>query len=132
VFLYFGLQKPAPVASPIRVPVEAFARTVGVPIGIASPFIGWYEITLGLLFLLRRLRLAFFAFLAHQVVAFLPLVVIPYVAFQPPWIEAFGTRVPWALDWFSAFILKNTIFVGAFMLLASRELGAGTDADGGG
>lgn len=132
MFLYFGLQKAAPVASPIRVPVEAFARTVGVPIGIASPFIGWYEITLGLLFLLRRLRLAFFAFLVHQAVAFLPLVVIPYVAFQPPWIETFGTRVPWAFDWFSAFILKNTTFVGAFMLLASRKLGAGTDADGGG
>lgn len=129
VFLYFGLQKPAPVASPIRAPVEAFVGTAGIPIGIASPFIGWYEIVLGTLFLFRRLRLAFFVFLAHQAVAFLPLVVIPYVAFQPPWLDALGMDLPWALDWFSAFILKNTVFVGAFMLLASRELGGGTDAE---
>jgi hypothetical protein len=57
------------------------------------------------------------------VVAFTTLLVIPYAIFQPPWLTVLGVDVPWALGSFSAFLLKNVVFVGAFMLLANNELG---------
>lgn len=124
MFVYFGLQKLIPGnVAPVTESISLFVGAFGVPIAVAGPFIGLYEVTLGTLFLTRRLRLAFFLFLGHQVVTLLPLVVIPYHSFQPPWIAVGGFALPRSLDWFAAFILKNLVFVGAFMLLASRELG---------
>ena len=124
VFVYFGLQKLIPGnVAPVTGSIALFVGAFGIPVAIAGPFIGLYEVTLGTLFLTRRLRSAFFLFFGHQLVALLPLVVIPYHSFQPPWIVLGGLALPWSLDWFAAFILKNLVFVGAFMLLASRELG---------
>jgi hypothetical protein len=59
-------------------------------------------------------------------VTLLTLVVIPFVAFQPPYIAAFGIRFPWALTGFGAFVIKNVVFVAGFALLASIELGSMT------
>lgn len=135
VFFYFGLQKPMPVTSPVAGDVHAFVSALGLPAAAAPVFIGYYEMTLGVLFFLRRLRLAFFVFLAHQATTLLVLVVVPEVAFQPPYLHVLGLRIPWAFDWMAAYVLKNLVFVGAFMLLASAELGDGpagqNDAAGG-
>lgn len=137
VFFYFGLQKPAPVYTPVRTPVAVyvyeisnilsfvFRTTIQIPTEMAILFIGTYEMFLGLLFLFRQIRLAFWFFFAHQIVGFLSLVLIWDSVFQPPWITIAGVDLPWALGGFSAFVLKNVIFVGAFMLLASKELGTG-------
>lgn len=129
VFFYFGLQKPAPVTTPVREAVHAFVSALGIPIALASPFIGYYEMTLGLLFLFRRLRLALVLFFAHQLTTLLVLVVVPYEVFQPPWIHVLGVQIPWALDWMSAYVLKNLVFVGGFMLLVRAELGSDGAAD---
>ena len=129
IFVYFGLQKPAPVQSPVYVEVSLFVSEFGVPSDPALVFIGLYEIFLGLLFFLKRIRIVFWMFFAHQFVGFLTLFVIPYTIFQPPWITVpvLGLDIPWAVGGFSAFVLKNVVWVGAFVVLASVELGDGSD-----
>lgn len=135
VFFYFGIQKPAPVDSPVRVPLSVFVTDlsnllslvvqteVQIPLSLAIVFVGAYEMFLGLLFLFKQLRLAFWLFVTHQAVGFLALVVTYDVVFQPPWISIGGLEIPWALGGFSAFVLKNVVFLGAFMFLVSAELG---------
>lgn len=129
VFFYFGFQKPAPTYSPVRLPLSEFFPHLGVPLEAGMLFIGAYEMFLGLLFLFRQLRLAFWLFLPHQAVTFLTLLVIPYVAFQPPWVPVLGVEVPWALTGYGAFVVKNVVFVAAFLLLASIELGGASAGD---
>ena len=136
VFFYFGIQKPAPVDSPVRVPVSVFVddlssllsvlvqTQVQIPLEWAMVFIGAYEMFLGLLFLFRRIRVAFWLFFLHQAVGFIAIFWAYDVVFQPPWLSIGGLDIPWALGGFSAFVLKNVVFIGAFMFLASAELGA--------
>jgi hypothetical protein len=135
VFFYFGLQKPLPVISPVRTPVSIFASELSgllsfvfrteivISTTLAIYFIGAYEMFLGLLFLFKQIRVAFWFFFAHQAVTFFALVLIWDSVFQPPWLTVAGIDFPYILGSFSAFVLKNVIFVGAFMLLASKELG---------
>jgi len=121
VFLYYGFQKPLPIESPVRDPIRQFVWEFGIPAHPAIIFIGLYEMILGAAFLFKKLRLAFALFIPHQLVAFLVLITIPFTVFQPPWITIAGIKIPWILDSFSAFILKNLIFVGAFMMLVGIE-----------
>lgn len=125
IWFYFGFQKPAPVYSPVRLPLSAFFPHFGIPLEAGMVFIGFYEMFLGLLFFLKQIRLAFWLFYAHQAVTFLTLVVIPHNAFQPPWfaVPFLGVHVPWALTGFGAFVVKNVVFVAGFTLLACVELG---------
>lgn len=135
VFFYFGLQKPLPVISPVRTPISIYitelsgilssllGTEVVITTSLAIYFIGAYEMFLGLLFLFRQIRLAFFFYVPHQIFGFLSLVLIWDSVFQPPWLTVAGTEIPYILGGFSAFVLKNVIFVGAFAFLLKRELG---------
>ncbi|MDZ7688210.1 MAG: hypothetical protein U5J64_05715 [Halobacteriales archaeon] len=127
IFFYFGLQKPAPVQTPVFVEVSLFVGEFGFPSKPTIIFIGLYEMFLGVLFFLKRIRIVFWLFFVHQFVGFLTLVTIPYVVFQPPWITVFGVDIPWAVGGFSAFVLKNVVWVGAFVVLAGLELGDGSE-----
>lgn len=121
VFLTFGVQKflvpgPSPVDEPIVAVAEAarFPTVAPVPVSAAPLLVGVYEVVLGLCFLRNRIGAAALLFVPHQIVAFLTLAVVPEQAFSPP--------VPFAYDTFGAFVLKNVVFVGAFLLLfASRD-----------
>lgn len=136
VFFYFGLQKPAPVDTPVRTPVAVFVQKVSeilstlplvevqIPAKTALVFIGTYEMFMGLLFLFQLIRVVFWFFIAHQTVGFLSIILTWDTVFQPPWITVLGFDIPWALGGFSAFVLKNVLFVAAFMFLASHELGS--------
>lgn len=136
VFFYFGIQKPAPVDTPVRTPVAVFVHDLSVRLSrlplvdvqiapdTALIFIGAYEMFMGLLFLFQLIRIVFWFFLIHQAVGFLSLILTWDTVFQPPWLSVFGMDVPWALGAYSAFVLKNLVFIGAFMFLASRELGS--------
>lgn len=136
VFFYFGLQKWPAIrgASPVRPPVKAFVEAVGFGGWIPLPpehgllLIGLFEVTLGLLWFAtiaeesrsgtsRVFVLAALGTVAHQTVTFLPLVVVPGVAFRQTELvlPALGALpLPVALDWLSAFIFKNLLFLGAF------------------
>lgn len=128
VFGYYGFLKlQAPVtglSTPVRGEVGHFVGMLGLPeLGISLTavmvFIGAYEVSLGALFAFRKLRLALPVFLGHQAVTFVSLVVARGFYFQEPFLLG----VPWLFDAFAAYILKNTIFVGGFLLLAAVELG---------
>ncbi len=124
VFLYFGIQKPAPVTSPVRQEVGVFAAQFGLPTTETLLFIGLYEMLLGVLFFTKRIRLVFWPFFAHQLLGFIVLVTIPYTVFQPPWLTIHGIDLPWALGGFSAFVMKNVVFIGGFLVLVSATLGS--------
>lgn len=130
IFFYFGMQKPSPATSPVRVPLTDFFAVVGIPVDPGMYFIGTYEMFLGLLFLFKQLRAAFWLFLPHQLVTFLSLAIIPFVAFQPPFLTLFGVDVPVATTGYGEFVLKNVVFVAGFMLLAAVELGDGFGTTG--
>lgn len=126
VFLYFGAQKPfVPGASPVRDPVTAFLTAVGIPLVVAMEygglFIGLYEMTVGVLFLFNKIRTAGVLFIVHQLTTLVSLLAIPYIAFREPWFSLVGIQIPYALDWFSAYVLINLIFIGAFMLLFAND-----------
>jgi hypothetical protein len=123
VFIYFGLQKPLPVVSPVDTNISLLAYNIGVSSSFAIYFVGLYEIFLGFLFLFRLIKYAFWFFLAHQIVAFSTLLLLSKNAFQPPWITFLGLEMPWLLNGYSAFVLKNLVFVACFMLLFSAEYG---------
>lgn len=136
VFFYFGLQKWPVIqgASPVRPPVKAFVEAVGfggwipLPAEAGLMLIGIYEVTLGTLWfatIVEETQLGtsrvFLApalmTVAHQLVTFLPLLLVPEVAFRHTqlWLPLLGTfPLGVALDWLSAFILKNLLFFGAF------------------
>jgi hypothetical protein len=124
VFFFFGMQKPAPAISPPKFPVSSVLSDLGVnlPIEYVMLFIGSYEMFLGLLFLFRKIKIASWLFWPHQLITFLVLFLIPFEIFQPPWLEIGSVSIPWLLDSFSAFILKNLVFVAGFMLLYKNEV----------
>jgi len=124
VFIFFGIQKFAPGTTPVRTPVGHIITTFGLPIELetAMMIIGLYEVFLGLLFVFKETRLVFTPFFVHQFISLLVLVAAPYAFFQPPYIDLFGVDVPWILGSFSAFVLKNVVFIAAFVLLVSVEL----------
>ncbi|MFT4893034.1 MAG: hypothetical protein ACI8Z7_000829 [Candidatus Nanohaloarchaea archaeon] len=124
VFFYFGIQKPAPVVSPPRFPISSALTDIGIPVGIETVIlvIGMYEVLLAMLFLFKKVKLAFWPFLIHQFTGFAVLILIPYEVFQAPWIEVAGLMFPWYLGSFSAFVLKNVVFVSAFLMLYHVEM----------
>lgn len=128
VFGYYGFLKVQALftglSTPVREEVGHLVTILGLPqIGITLTmvmvFIGIYEMTVGATFALKKLRLAIPMFLGHQAVTLVTLVIARAYYFQEPFL--FG--VPWLFDAFAAYILKNTIFIGGFILLAAVELG---------
>ena len=131
VFGYYGFLKVQALftglSTPVREEVGHLVVLLGLPqMGITLTtvmvFIGIYEMTVGVTFALKRLRLAIPLFLGHQAVTLLTLVIARGYYFQEPFL--FG--VPWLFDGFAAYILKNTIFIGGFLVLAAVELGERT------
>lgn len=124
VFFFFGLQKPAPAVSPPKFPISSAISDLGIAISIEQVilFVGFYEMVLGFLFFFRKIKAASWLFWPHQLTTFVLLFLIPFEIFQPPWLEIGSVSIPWLLDSFSAFILKNLIFVAGFMLLYKIEV----------
>lgn len=123
VFVWYGAQKPfVPGSSPVHRPVAHFAEVLGLgalpgPTGLLLHFVGLFEVTVGTLLLFGFVRTATPLFLLHQATTLIaPFVVMRY-AFREPYLELGPLVVPVAVDWFSAFALKNLVFVAAFMYL---------------
>lgn len=123
VFIFFGAQKPiVPGASPVRADVSLFVTRLGLdalpgPIEWVLFFIGTYEMLLGFLILFDRMRLATPLFVAHQTTTLIAPFVVMDVAFRASYFEAGPLTIPYALDWFGAFALKNVLFVAAFVFM---------------
>ena len=132
VFIWFGGVKLVPtLETPVYTPVGIFVEGLGLPVflefvGIPYNlkailmFIGAYEVFLGILFATRRLRWAIPVFFVHQGTALLSLLVAPQAFFAPPYFQVGGLTIPWMQGAFSAYVLKNLIFIGGFLLLVSK------------
>lgn len=104
---------PSPVDEPIMAVATVFRFPMIAPVSWAPVFVGVYEVLLGVCFLRNRLWVATLLFIPHQIIAFLTLAIVPSLAFKPP--------IPFAYDTFGAFVLKNAVFVGAFLLLLAQQ-----------
>jgi hypothetical protein len=129
VFFYYGFLKVQALATglttPVRAEVGEVVSILGLPeLGISLTaimvFIGLYETVIGTLFALKRIRAVFFLFLIHQLGTFVTLILGRTAYFKKPFLAGV---FPWLFDTFAAYILKNTIFVGGFLVLAALELG---------
>ena len=102
VFIWFGLLKPLGMS-----PAEELVRRViyVVPPDFFVPFLGWWEVAIGVGLLYRPLnRTAIFLLFLQMPGTLLPLVLLPEVCF---------TQVPWGLTLEGQYIIKNAVLIGA-------------------
>jgi hypothetical protein len=112
------------LSTPVRGEVANLVNVLGLPeygisLTVVMLFIGLCEVSLGALFATKRLYLVTPVFLVYQFGTFLTLIIAKAHSFQEPYLVG----IPWLFDTFAAYILKNTIFVGGFLLLIGIELG---------
>jgi uncharacterized membrane protein YkgB len=117
VFIWFGLLKPLGIsaAEPL---VLATVRWLpaGDPGGWVG-LIGWWEVAIGVGFLIPGAVRVAIALLALQMVGtFLPLVVLPEVTFQPG-------RVPYAPSMEGQYIIKNLLIISAALVVGGTVRG---------
>jgi uncharacterized membrane protein YkgB len=108
IFIWFGLLKPLGL-SPAA---ELLANTVywWTP-EIVVPAIGWWEVAIGVTFLIPQLtRIAIFLLAIQMPGTFLPLVLLPEVCF---------TVIPWGLTLEGQYIVKNLVIIGAALVIGS-------------
>lgn len=108
IFIWFGLLKPLGL-SPAA---ELLARTVywWTP-EIVVPALGWWEVAIGVTFLIPKLTRVALSLLALQMPGtFLPLVFLPEVCF---------TVFPWGLTLEGQYIVKNLVIIGAALVIGS-------------
>jgi len=108
IFIWFGVLKPLGL-SPAA---ELLANTVywWTP-EIVVPAIGWWEVAIGITFLIPQLtRVAMFLLAVQMPGTFLPLVLLPEVCF---------TVIPWGLTLEGQYIVKNLVIIGAALVIGS-------------
>lgn len=108
IFIWFGVLKPLGL-SPAA---ELLANTVywWTP-EIVVPAIGWWEVAIGITFLIPQLTRVAISLLAVQMPGtFLPLVLLPEVCF---------TVIPWGLTLEGQYIVKNLVIIGAALVIGS-------------
>jgi uncharacterized membrane protein YkgB len=102
VFIWFGLLKPLGMS-----PAEGLVRSdvYVVPPDFFVPFLGWWEVAIGVGLLYRPLnRTAIFLLFLQMPGTLLPLVLLPEVCF---------TQAPWGLTLEGQYIIKNAVLIGA-------------------
>jgi uncharacterized membrane protein YkgB len=108
VFIWFGLLKPlglSPAADLLAATVYWWTPEVVVPA------IGWWEVAIGVTFLIPPLTRVAILLLAVQMPGtFLPLVLLPEVCF---------TVAPFGLTLEGQYIVKNLVIIGAALVIGS-------------
>ena len=109
IFIWFGILKPlgvSPAQQLVANTIYWFSPTWFVP------FLGWWEVVIGLCLLYRPLiRVGILLLLLQMVGTFLPLVILPSVVF--------GAK-PYALTLEGQYIIKNFILISAAIVIGSH------------
>jgi uncharacterized membrane protein YkgB len=106
VFIWFGILKPLGVS-----PAEDLVRgtVYWIDPDIFVPFLGWWEVLIGVTLLFRPLvRIAILLLFLQIPGTFLPLILLPEVTF---------THFPYALTTEGQYIIKNLIIIGAALVI---------------
>ena len=124
IFVWFGVLKPFGLS-----PAEPLLKSTVRWMPLLSPdawlaVIGWWEVAIGVTFLFHgTVRLAI-ALLAMQMVGtFLPLVILPQVAFQ-------AGRVPYAPTLEGQYIIKNLLIISAALVVGGTVRPRARPGDG--
>lgn len=108
VFIWFGLLKPlglSPAADLLAATVYWWTPEIIVPA------IGWWEVAIGVTFLIPPLtRIAILLLAVQMPGTFLPLVLLPEVCF---------TLAPFGLTLEGQYIIKNLVIIGAALVIGS-------------
>jgi len=122
VFVWFGLLKPlglSPAAELVLLTVAwmpLFAPVTWLAI------IGWWEVLIGLTFLFHKtLRLAIALLFLQMIGTFLPLVLLPDIAFQ-------AGRFPYAPTMEGQYIVKNLVIIAAALVVGGTVRRSGSGA----
>jgi uncharacterized membrane protein YkgB len=102
IFIWFGLLKPLGIS-----PAEDLVRSTvsWIPPDIFVPLLGWWEVAIGLLLLIKPfIRAAIFLLALQMPGTMLPLVLLPDVCF---------THIPYGLTLEGQYIIKNLILISA-------------------
>jgi uncharacterized membrane protein YphA (DoxX/SURF4 family) len=124
VFIWFGLLKPLGIsaAEPL-----VLATVRWLPVGdpeVWVAVIGWWEVAIGVGFLVPGAARVAIALLALQMVGtFLPLVALPDVAFQPG-------RVPYGPSMEGQYIIKNLLIISAALVVGGTVRGGEGGTEG--
>jgi uncharacterized membrane protein YphA (DoxX/SURF4 family) len=111
VFIWFGLLKPLGLspAEPLVLATVAWMPLFGAQTWLAV--IGWWEVLIGVTFLIpRTLRIAIALLFLQMVGAFMPLVILSDVTFQ-------SGRVPFAPTMEGQYIIKNLVIIAAALVV---------------
>ena len=111
VFIWFGVLKPLGLspAAPL-----VLATVAWLPLFEPAQWlslIGWWEVAIGLTFMIPATARVAIALLAMQMVGtFLPLVILPNVVFQPG-------HIPYAPTMEGQYIIKNLVIISAALVI---------------
>jgi uncharacterized membrane protein YphA (DoxX/SURF4 family) len=111
IFVWFGILKPLGLS-----PAEPLVKQTARLMPWLSPdtwlaAIGWWEVAIGVTFLFQRtVRLAIALLAVQMVGTFLPLVILPHVAFQ-------AGRIPYAPTMEGQYIIKNLLIISAALVI---------------
>lgn len=121
VFIWFGALKPLGT-SPAN---DLVARTVyWVDPGWFIPFLGWWEVLIGVCMLWRPLIRVSIALLVLQMPGtFLPLILLPDVCFA---------HVPWAPSLEGQYIIKNLVLISAAIVVGGTVRSPRSELQAGG
>ena len=111
VFIWFGLLKPLGLspAEPLVLATVAWMPLFGAQTWLAV--IGWWEVLIGVTFLIpRTLRIAIALLFLQMVGAFMPLVILSDVTFQ-------SGHVPFAPTMEGQYIIKNLVIIAAALVV---------------
>jgi uncharacterized membrane protein YphA (DoxX/SURF4 family) len=117
VFVWFGLLKPLGLspAEPLVLATIGWMPLLDPHTWLAV--IGWWEVAIGVTFLFRRtLRIAVALLFLQMVGAFMPLVLLSEVTFQPG-------GIPYAPTMEGQYIVKNLVIIAAALVLGGTVRG---------
>ena len=117
IFIWFGILKPLGIsaAAPLVEATVPWLPFFEVETWVA--IIGWWEVAIGVAFLFRKtIRVAIALLFLQMVGTFMPLVLLPDVAFQ-------AGRLPFAPTLEGQYIIKNLMIISAALVVGGTLRG---------